>query len=694
MVHELLFEIGTEELPAGFIIPSLENMRAILTRKLSGFSLEFGEIKTVATPRRLTISVSDLADNQRDSIEEITGPPKKAAYDADGKPTKAALGFAKSRGASVDDLKIITTPKGEYLMLVSEKKGEKTISILPELLIELIRELPFPKSMRWGDGSTVFARPIQWLLALYGGNVIRLQIENISSGNMTKGHRFMAPDPFEVKNFSDYLNKLRNNHVLADISERRIALVKEINRAAMEAGGTILPDDELIEIVTQLVETPHAICGIFEKRFLNLPSDVLITAMREHQKYFAVIDANGNLLPNFIAVNNTKVKDAKLGAEGHQRVLRARLEDALFFFREDKKTPLADRVASLSGVIFQAKLGTLLEKTERVTKLAGMMAEKFAPDFIETVKRTAELSKSDLLTAMVTEFPSLQGVMGRDYAILDGEKVEVANGILEHYRPIRAGSKLPDGIPGAIVSMADRLDSIAGCFGIGQAPTGATDPYGLRRLSLGLLHIIQDKSFSISLSEFVEKTLDLFKDKLSQDKKTAQKNILEFIKARFVNDLISKGVPAEAVEAVTSISFDDVVDCRKKIDALVSISSQPAFAFLAGSFKRVMNIIKDHGNTNVNRDLLTETAEQSLYETYLAVENESKPLFEEKKYNQALEIILKMKEPVDAFFDDVMVMTENPEIRNNRLSLLTAISRLFLKIGDFSKMYTITTTQD
>ncbi|MCK5232805.1 MAG: glycine--tRNA ligase subunit beta, partial [Desulfobulbaceae bacterium] len=462
MAHELLFEIGTEELPAGFIMPALENIKNILTKKLSDFSLKFGEIKTVATPRRLTVSISDLTDRQPDSIEEITGPPKKAAYDADGNPTKAALGFAKSRNASVDDLKVVATPKGEYLMLVSEKKGKETIAILPELLVELIRELPFPKSMRWGTGSTSFARPIQWLLALYGGNVVRFQIENISSGNITKGHRFMAPDPFEVKDFTNYLDKLRKAHVMADISERRNGLMKEINQAARQAEGTILPDDELIEIVTQLVETPHAICGTFEKRFLDLPSNVLITAMREHQKYFAVINENNKLLPNFIAVNNTMVKDAKLGAEGHQRVLRARLEDALFFFREDKKRPLADRVADLSGVIFQAKLGTLLEKTERITKLAGLMAEKLAPDLTETVKRTARLSKSDLLTAMVNEFPTLQGVMGRDYAILDGEKMEVANGILEHYRPIRAGSELPDGIPGTIVSMADRLDSIAG----------------------------------------------------------------------------------------------------------------------------------------------------------------------------------------------------------------------------------------
>ncbi|MCK5543849.1 MAG: glycine--tRNA ligase subunit beta [Desulfobulbaceae bacterium] len=690
MAHELLFEIGTEELPAGFIMPALENIKNILTKKLSDFSLKFGEIKTVATPRRLTVSISDLTDRQPDSIEEITGPPKKAAYDADGNPTKAALGFAKSRNASVDDLKVVATPKGEYLMLVSEKKGKETIAILPELLVELIRELPFPKSMRWGTGSTSFARPIQWLLALYGGNVVRFQIENISSGNITKGHRFMAPDPFEVKDFTNYLDKLRKAHVMADISERRNGLMKEINQAARQAEGTILPDDELIEIVTQLVETPHAICGTFEKRFLDLPSNVLITAMREHQKYFAVINENNKLLPNFIAVNNTMVKDAKLGAEGHQRVLRARLEDALFFFREDKKRPLADRVADLSGVIFQAKLGTLLEKTERITKLAGLMAEKLAPDLTETVKRTARLSKSDLLTAMVNEFPTLQGVMGWDYAILDGEKMEVANGILEHYRPIRAGSELPDGIPGTLVSMADRLDSIAGCFGIGQVPTGTTDPYGLRRLSLGLLHIIQDKSFSISLSEFVEKALDLFEDKLTEDKKRTQKNILEFIKARFANDLISEGVPAEAVEAVTSISFDDVVDCRKKIEALMSISSQPAFTLLAGSFKRVMNIIKDHDDTSVDRGLLTETAEQSLYETYLAVADESEPLLEEKKYDQALETILKMKEPVDTFFDDVMVMSEDLRIRNNRLSLLTAISRLFLKIGDFSKMYTIT----
>jgi glycyl-tRNA synthetase beta chain len=691
MQNELLLEIGSEEIPAGFILPALENMQTAMAEKLAGLDLHYDTIHKAATPRRLAICVKGLVSQQPDREEEFLGPAKKTAFDADNNPTKAGVGFARSKGAEVEDLKIVNTPKGEYVMLVRQSRGGKTINLLPNILQSIIEELPFPKSMRWGAGQNSFARPIHWLLALYEGQKIEVQIGGITSGVTTRGHRFMGPaDAIEVEDFSHYVDVLRQNYVLVDLDERRRGVIDEIKRAATERSGVqgarILEDEELIDTVTNLVEYPNGVCGTFEERFLEIPDDVLITAMREHQKYFCVTDADGRLLANFVAVNNTRVPDEKLAAEGHQRVLRARLEDAFFFFKDDRSRKLADRVNDLSGLIFQAKLGTMLEKTERVGELSGILAQKLAPEYKVVAERAAYLSKADLLTAMVNEFPSLQGVMGRDYALLDNEPPEVATAILEHYLPVRAGGNLPTHVAGAFVGMADRLDTLTGCFGIGQVPTGTTDPFGLRRLALGLLHIIESYSFTLSLSETVDAALALYAGKLTEDKTAARGMIVDFIKGRFVNDLTGQGVPGSAVEAVTSVSFDDVVDCRARIEALAAIRELPSFTVLAAAFKRVMNIIKGYHETKVNEGLLQDGAERKLYEAFIKVQDETKSFLQTKEYGKALDVILRMKEPVDVFFDEVMVMTEDEDLQKNRLNLLTAISKLFLRIGDFSKM--------
>jgi glycyl-tRNA synthetase beta chain len=618
------------------------------------------------------------------------GPARKAAYDEQNKPTKAAEGFARSKGGSVDELTIAATAKGEYVMLVKEVKGEETGKLLPGLLTGIVQDLSFPKSMRWGTGEIAFARPIHWLLALYEGKTVNFSVGDIESGTQTRGHRFMAPEAVDVSDFAQYLNVLREKFVLADVAERRAAVIAEVTQAASNGSGVaeaaIVEDDELIDTVTNLVEYPYGVCGTFEDRFLALPDDVLITSMREHQKYFCVAGTDGKLLPNFVAVNNTKVQDGSLAAEGHQRVLRARLEDALFFFNDDRGRKLEDRVSDLSGIIFQTKLGTMLEKTERITRLTSILAQKLAPSFTEQAARTALLAKADLLTAMVNEFPSLQGTMGRDYALLDKEEPAVAVAIVEHYLPVRAGGELPKEIPGALVGMADRLDTIAGCFGIGQVPTGTTDPFGLRRLALGLLHIIEKHGFALSLPNLVQEALTLYGDKLTEDQGAAKSDILDFIKGRFVNDLIARGIPAAAVEAVTSVSFEDVVDCRARIDALDAIREQAAFTVLAAAFKRVMNIVKDNHTVEVNGELLQEKEERDLYETFQKVSEQTKPFLDAKEYGRAMEVILQMKEPVDTFFDEVMVMTEDLALQKNRLNLLTAIAELFLKVGDFSKM--------
>ncbi|MBU4119696.1 MAG: glycine--tRNA ligase subunit beta, partial [Proteobacteria bacterium] len=471
MQHELLFEIGTEEIPAGYIMPALSQLEKIMNARLSDLALPYSSLRTAATPRRLAVSVSGLAECQPDREEEILGPPKKAAFDKDGEPTQAAIGFAKKNGVAVEALQTMATPKGEYLMVRVEQKGRQTAELLVELLPEVINSLTFPKSMRWGSGRINFARPIQWLLAVYGGKTVSFTLDTITSSNTTTGHRFMASGPYPATCYTDYVDTLRAAQVMVEPAERRSTVLSEITKAAQQVGGTILPDDELVDTVCNLVEKPFAICGTFEERFLALPREVLITSMREHQKYFAVVDSTGKLMPHFIAVNNTNTKDAKLAADGHQRVIRARLEDAFFFFKEDQRRTLADRVEDLSGVIFQYKLGTMLDKTRRVTTLAGLLAKRLAPEHLAHTERSALLAKTDLLTDMVGEFPSLQGAIGKDYALLSGEAAEVATAIREHYLPVRAGGTLPASIPGALVGMADRLDSITGCFGIGQIPT-------------------------------------------------------------------------------------------------------------------------------------------------------------------------------------------------------------------------------
>jgi len=686
MEHELLLEIGSEEIPAGFIYPALKNLKSLFEERLRQLDLSFQQIETKGTPRRLMVWIDGLNDRQPDRREEVIGPPKAAAFDKNGKPTRAAEGFAQTKGVAVEDLQVVTTPKGEYLMAVVERKGQDTKELLADLLPGIIKDLPFPKSMRWGTGKIAFARPIQWLLALYGEDTIAFSINEIQAGRTTRGHRFMAGDTIEISDYRHYLKALSEHEVMVDPGQRRSEVARTVHEAAAAIGGTVLPDEELVDTVCNLVEKPFPICGTFEKRFLELPKEVLITSMREHQKYFAVIDADGNLFASFIAVNNTGVRDMQLAADGHQRVLRARLEDAFFFFKEDRQHSLEERVQRLGGIVFQRKLGTMLEKTARITSLSGWLAELLAPGKKDAAERAAYLAKADLLTEMVGEFPSLQGVMGREYALLQGESPEVAVAIQEHYMPVRAGEPPPASLTGAIVGLADRMDTLAGCFGIGETPSGTTDPFGLRRQTIGLLNIVEAHGLHLSLRALTDKALSLYGDKLSVTVEEAKENIIAFIQGRFANDLIARGIAQGTVEAAVAGNFDDPADCRQRLDALAAISAEESFTLLAGSFKRVKNIIKDNRQTAVDPALLQEPAERALHEKFLQVSEAAAPLMQAKQYDQSLQLILGMKEAIDDFFDKVMVMAEDKAVRANRLALLTAIARLFLGIGDFSKM--------
>ena len=688
-MRDLLFEIGTEEIPAGYLEPAYSQLETRFARKAAELNIDHGTVSVMGTPRRLALIVRDVVEKQKDILEELLGPSKKAAFDGDGKMTKAAIGFAKSKGAEVSELKVVETPRGEYLMLVREVKGDDTLNLLPGLLHSLILELSFPKSMRWGSNQHTFARPIQWLVALFGQEIVPICHEDIVSGNLTYGHRFLAKEQFAIQSASTYEEQLLEKHVLVDPRKRRDEVVTAIKKAVAESadlpGGRVAIDEDLVDTVNNLVERPFGVCGVFDKKFLQLPAEVLITSMREHQKYFPVVNEKDELLPGFVAVNNTRVNDTNKTRKGHQRVLRARLEDALFFFNSDRVTPLENRIAKLQGIIFQAKLGTMLEKNERLVKLVRILAEKVDSSLIEDGCRAALLCKTDLLSDMVGEFPSLQGIMGGAYALHDGEKPSVATAIKEHYMPKRAGTDIPSSDIGALLGLADRFDTLAGCFGIGQVPTGTADPFGLRRISLAILHIIEGKNYTISLREIVHKALALYGDKVDGSSETVEA-VVNFIKGRFSNDCISRGFAAEAVDAAVSVNFDNVNDCLQRIDAILKISLEPAFKVLAASYKRVRNIIKDNPQVSVSPSLFEHKAEEELYALFLEVRGEMEQRIAAKDYLMALKAMLKMKEPVDTFFNEVMVMAEDTAVRQNRLNLLTALGDLILQIGDISKL--------
>jgi len=685
---ELMLEIGTEEIPSGFIPRALEEMKDLLGREFQSQRIAYKEIKTLGTPRRLVLIATGVASAQEGRVHEIVGPAKRIAFNEQGQPTKAALGFARGQGIAVEELQTINTDKGEYVYARKVEKGEETFRLLPSILPRLISSISFPKSMRWMDLENSFARPIHWLLCLFNGMVVPFQVGNISSANLTQGHRFMAPGSFQVKDISEYLRRLKHSFVIVNPDERKDLILAEVHKVASEVSGHIIQDDELLEIVTYLVEYPVAIRGSFPEEFLALPREVLISAMREHQRYFSVSDAGGALLPFFVTISNTRPKDPQVVARGNERVLQARLSDAKFFFLEDQKIPLLQRLEGLKKVVYHSKLGTSYEKVMRISHLAQYLTERLDPSLGETLQRAALLCKVDLTTGMVGEFPTLQGVMGRVYAHLSGEKEEVTLAISEHYLPTSAGDTLPSSHPGAILSLADKLDTIAGCFGVGLIPTGTADPYALRRQTLAIIHIILDKKYSLSLNDLCTRSLELLAEKIERPAQEIKAEVLEFFKGRMQNLLASKDLSPDAVEAALAASFDDLVDLQERARALHDLKSEPDFASLAIAFKRVMNISKSHVPGKVDSQLFESVVESKLLEAYKAIGKKALKKIAQKNYFLALKDLTSLRKPVDDFFDGVLVMAEDERVKNNRLSLLSRIAHLFLQIGDFSKITT------
>ncbi len=685
MNKDFLLEIGTEEVPSSFIPRALDDLARLAKEYLDSVSLGYGEISTLGTPRRLTLSIRGLSCRQPDREEVITGPPAKIAFTSDGRPTKAGEGFAHSQGVGLEELRIEERKRGAYVTVHRLVSGRKTVDILAEILPEVITSIPFPKTMWWETERVHFPRPIRWLVALYGKERVAFRLAGVVAGSESYGHRFMAPEAIAVpSDLPGYIKALEEAFVIVDPVKRRERLLKEARDAVAAVGGDLLYDDELIEINTYLTEFPSAICGSFDRCFLDLPRDVLVTCMREHQRYFAVVDHSGDLMPYFVAINNTPSPRPELIRRGHERVLRARLNDADFFFKEDQRHSLEDLVPGLSGMAFHQGLGTILDKTYRIKALASYLARQLAPDRLDVVERAAWLCKADLLTYMVGEFPGLQGVMGREYAILSGEDIEVANAIKEHYMPIRSGSELPAGLPGALISIADKLDTICGVFAIGLRPSGTTDPYGLRRMALGILHIIEDRGLSLSLRDLIAESMAQLRQCLPELPEGLSSEIINFFRQRLSKDLIARGLDQDVVEAATRINFDNIRDCILRARALAVARSRPEFESISLAFKRVMNILRGFGGRDIDPNLLEADEERGLYEIYLSVKREVNDLLETHDYEQALLALLGLKPGIDSFFDHVLVMARDPEIRANRLALLWNIARLFLQIGDLS----------
>ena len=688
MSNELLFEIGTEEIPAGFLSKAVGDMENIIHKSLTEKRIPFAGIKCMATPRRLVLYIAEVAQKQEDKTIEKMGPAKKAAFDENGNPTKAALGFAKGQGLKIADLETIVTEKGEYLGARKTIAGQPTATLLPEILTNFLLAIPFRKSMRWANYDLRFARPLHWILALYSGNVVPLKIEDIASGNTSRGHRFMSPDPFVVSNFADYLDKARQNYVIADPAERKKLILEEAQSAAAEVGGKIFYTEDLLDTVSFIVEYPVIIRGSFDQDYLKIPKEVLTTTMIAHQKYFPVINDEGKLLPYFIAVSNTKARDLAVVARGNERVLRARLADASFFFEEDRKVPLENRIESLKKVVFHTLLGTSHQKVLRFRKLAVKIAQKVKPAVKKNVDRAALLAKADLESLMVGEFSELQGIMGREYALLAGENPVIASAIYEHSLPIVAGGDLPQSHEGAIVGIADKIDTIVGFFGVGLPPTGTADPYALRRQSLGVINIILDKRYPLTLDFLITESIALFKDTLKKPAEEIKKEILGFFQGRLQNQLISQGFAYDTVEAVLAEGVNDVVSALEKIKALQTFRQNPEFEPISIAFKRVDNILKDFRNPQIDMSLLKDDAEIHLFSVFENIKTRVEKGIDENDFNFALGELAKLRPPVDAFFDSVMVMDKDEKIRHNRLSLLAEISALFHKIADFSKIVT------
>ncbi|MGG4206633.1 glycine--tRNA ligase subunit beta [Paenibacillus jamilae] len=689
MSKDLLFEIGLEEVPARFIPNAIQQLKQRMTAWLDSSRIAYGAVEVYATPRRLAVLVKEVAEKQEDINEEVKGPSRKIALDEAGNWSKAALGFARSQGVDPEQFTFKELGGVEYIYATKSSIGVPTADVLSEGLLHILHAMTFPKFMRWASYDFKFVRPIRWLIALFGSDIVNLEIAGVQSGNVTRGHRFLGQDAV-VESPADYVEVLRKQHVIVDIEERQSLIVKQIEALAAEKDWTIAVKDDLLEEVLYLVETPTVLFGGFDPAFLNIPKDVLITSMREHQRYFPVLDRTGELLPYFVTVRNGGSQSLEVIAKGNEKVLRARLSDAKFFYEEDQKLEIKDALSKLESIVFHEELGTVGDKVRRIRRIADALAEKLrvSPDTQESVSRAADICKFDLVTQMVYEFPELQGVMGEDYARKAGEKEEVARAVFEHYQPRFAGETVPSTNAGAIVSIADKIDTITGCFSIGIIPTGSQDPYALRRQAAGIVQILLDRKLSATLSDVFNIALDVHGN-LGNMKRSAdeiRKELHEFFGLR-VKKLLSETLRYDVVDAVLAAGYDDVASVVNRGTALMTaVQTGEVFKATVESFNRVGNLAAKAVHKSVNTGEFTEQGEKTLYEAWYSAYESYSVALQEGDATRALALASSITPAVTAFFDSVMVMAEDDAVRNNRLALLAAIDSELKRFADFSKL--------
>ncbi len=690
MNNKYLLEIGVEELPARFIGNALAQLENNMKNLLKEQRIEYESIETYATPRRLVLIIEGLGDKQETIEEKIKGPAKGIAYDEKGNPTKALQGFMRGQGIDIDQISFQDYNGEEYVYANVVKNGKMTEEVLSKNMANIIKSIVFPKSMRWGGKNIRFARPIRWIVSLYNESVVPFDLEGIKVGNITRGHRFLGSSHIEVNSVDEYFKILEENYVIVDQNKRKDIIKYGSERLAKEKGGNLLMDAELLEEVTYLVEYPTPLIGRIEDEYLQLPVDVVITPMKEHLRYFPVVDDKGRLLPYFITVRNGNEKHIDIVTKGNEKVLGARLEDAKFFYYEDIKKPLEDYVEELNNIIFQEKLGTLYDKTIRVQKLAEKIGNylEVGQETKKNIERAAYLSKADLVTKMVDEFTELQGKMGMEYAKQSGENEIVSLAIYEQYLPRFAGDQLPTTTAGAILSIADKLDTIVGSFAIGIQPTGSQDPYGLRRQALGIINIILDRKLNLNLGDIVDFALYIYVDENSLvfDYENTKQEILEFFNGRIKNIFSDMGIRYDIIDGVLSTETDDVYDLKLRADKLNDYIENKGLEEVLTTFNRVINLGEKASSTEVKRELLVEEEEIELYEAFNSVEDKVITWLNKKEYDKALEQFIALREPVDNFFDHVMVMVDDEELRENRLSLLSKIAETMLMICDLSKI--------
>ena len=682
MAKDLLFEIGAEEIPAGFMPNILGQLKQLAETKLNDAHLPFESIATYGTPRRLALIVKGLADTSAEISERHKGPSASIAYDVDGNPTKAAIGFARGKGLDVADLVV----EDGYIYAETKTAGVPAKDIVTDMLPQLITGLNFPKSMHWGNLDAKFVRPVRWLVALLDEEVIPVEFATVTSGNVTRGHRFLGADEITIKNAASYVDTLKENFVMVDQDARRELISKQLHDIASSKNASIVWDDDLLEEINYLVEWPTALCGGFEESYLALPDAAIITPMKDHQRYFPLIDQDGKLLPMFLTVRNGSDHSIEVVQAGNERVLRARLDDAKFFFNEDRKKPLIDRQDGLTKIVFQEGLGNLADKTERLLKLGRVFGEECGlhEDAAVVLERATELAKTDLTTGMVTEFTELQGVMGKEYALLDGESPEVAEAIFEQYLPRFAGDVLPQTEAGKVLSIIDKVDNIVATFSRGLIPTGSQDPYALRRQTIGILNILLGSEWNISLRPIFKASMEFLNvPGEKQDELLGQ--VEEFFTLRLKNIFLDREVPHHVIDLLLSNNELSVADAEGLVNALLANRIDENVE-LVQAYTRMYNLVKDVEYTGVNSDLLKEDAEKELFEAASKASEASSAAWEAGDYDAVVAVPATLVPAINKFFEDVMVMDKDEAIKANRLQLVRLAYSVMAIIGDISSL--------